>query len=282
MTKQFLRLVTSLYFLLTTITNRSLSVSLFLDANITKLDLVFALSATTSSFIQTYNLMRNTVNRFINTYGVNKIHYSIIVYGNQVSRVVNFNHTFPQSANELKTAINAQPSLPGPTVLRNALAETFRIFNETEGRPGAKKVLVVITDSNSPSDNSNTLTAAVRPLENKKVLVISVAIGNVNRSELLVISPNPLDVISVQSNVDFGVLSEWIMDRILRRKGLLLFMLLCSLIKVFKHILRAMRDKMCVVRGKKSMIQAPSFFPNEFRDGLEIYCRQYNSKQQRT
>lgn len=232
------------------------------------------MSATTSAFMQTYNLMRNTINRFINTYGVKKIQYSVIVYGNQVSRVVNFNHTFPQSANELKAAINARPPLPGPTVLRNALAETFRIFNETEGRPGAKKVLVVITDSNSPSDNRDTLTAAVRPLENKKVLVISVAIGNVNRSELLVISPNPLDVISVQSNVDFGVLSEWIMDRILRRKGLLLFML-CSLMKGLKHILRAMRDKtyqiitewdlmnlMCVVRSKKSMIQASGFFLN--------------------
>lgn len=182
------------------------------------IDLVFALSAVSGNSFQTYNLMRNTINRFIDTYGADQIHYAIIVYGSSVFRVVNFNHTFPPSANELKTAINKQPPLPGGPVLKDALEETWRIFNETIGRPKARKVLVVITDENSSADK-NALVTAVRPLEKSKILVISVAIGAVNRSELLVISPNPLDVISVGSNIDAGVLSERIMDRILRRKS---------------------------------------------------------------
>lgn len=166
--------------------------------------------------------MKETVKQFIDKYGATAIHYSIIVYGGRVLRVVNFNHTFPPSANELKTAIsNSQRSPSGGPVLKDALDETFRIFNETIGRPKALKVLVVITDKNS-EDKKESLSAAVKRLEEqiypKGVLVISVALGAVNRSELLVISPNPLDVLSVGTSINAGILAERIMERILRRK----------------------------------------------------------------
>ena len=165
--------------------------------------------------------MKETVEQFIDKYGATAIHYSIIVYGGRVLRVVNFNHTFPPSANELKTAISNQRSLSGGPVLKDALDETFRIFNETIGRPKALKVLVVITDNNS-ENKKDSLSAAVKRLEEqiypKGVLVISVALGAVNRSELLVISPNPLDVLSVGTSINAGILAERIMERILRRK----------------------------------------------------------------
>ena len=162
--------------------------------------------------------MKSTVKKFINTYGVNKVHYSIIVYGASVTRVVNFNKTFPISASDLKMAIDMQPALIGGPVLKGALQEAFRVFEETVGRPGAKKVLVVITDKNSGA-LPNTLAAAVRPLEDKGVLVISVGVGEaVERSELNIISPNPMDVISARLNVNPSVLAERIMDRILKRK----------------------------------------------------------------
>jgi len=179
---------------------------------------VFALSATSANSVQAYQLMKSTVKTFINTYGVNKVHYSIIVYGATVIRVVNFNKTFPISANELKAAIDKQGALMGGPFLEGALKEAFRVFNERMRRPGAKKVLVVITDKNSGASPS-TLATAVRRLEEKGVLVISVGIGEtVERSELKVISPNPMDVISVRLNVNPSVLAERIMDRILRRK----------------------------------------------------------------
>lgn len=190
----------------------------FLDPNIPKIDLVFALSATSANSVQSYQLMKSTVKTFINTYGVNKVHYSIIVYGATVIRVVNFNKTFPISANELKAAIDKQGALMGGPFLEGALKEAFSVFNERMGRPGAKKVLVVITDKNSGASPS-TLATAVRRLEEKGVLVISVGIGEtVERSELKVISPNPMDVISARLNVNPSVLAERIMDRILRRK----------------------------------------------------------------
>ena len=180
---------------------------------------MFALSATSADSFLIYNAMRNHIRTFISTYGSNKVHYSIIVYGNLLQRVINFNHTFPPSIDDLKNAINKQAPLAGPPVLRNVLQEVQRIFNEIPARLNAKKVLVLFTDSNSPSDNKATLTDAVTPLENNKVLVISVAVGNVDREELLTVSPNPLDVLSVQKTVNSGALSKRIMDRILRRKS---------------------------------------------------------------
>ena len=145
--------------------------------------------------------MKSTFKKFLDKYGVDKTHYSFIVFGNQVIRVVNFNHTFPPNANELKAALDAQPPLSSGPILKDALLETFRIFNETMDRTNAIKVLVVITDQNSGA-NKDSLAKAVRPLEDNGVLVISVAIGTVNRSELLVISPSPPDVISVDRNVE--------------------------------------------------------------------------------
>jgi len=186
---------------------------------------VFAVSATSRNSPVTYNLMQNTIIQIIDKYGAVNIHYIMIVYGDQLFRFVNFNHTFPPSAQELKTAIIRQPPLTGGPVLENVLDETLRISNETESRPKAKKVLVVITDKNSPVIDVDKLSGAVTPLENNGILVISVAIGAVNRSELLVISPNPLDVISVESNIDVGVLAQRIMERILRCKSFLFVVL---------------------------------------------------------
>lgn len=186
---------------------------------------MFAISAVSAFSQSAYELMKNTIKQFIIKYGVNKIHYSVIVYGDSVIRVVNFNKTFPISVNDLTKAIDAQPALRGGPALTNALAEAIRIFQERVGRPGAKKVLVIITDKNSGIPSS-TLATVVRPLEDSGVLVISVAVGNfVDRSELIVISPNPMDVISVRLNTNPSVLAVRIMDRILRRKTCITFLI---------------------------------------------------------
>lgn len=182
------------------------------------IDLAFAISATSANSNQSYDLMKNTIKKFIDQYGVDIIHYSLIVYGDSIVRVVNFNHTFPPSAIDLKAAIDAQPAISGGPYLEDALQEAFKVFNETEGRPDAKKVLVVMTDENSGTDE-NSLSTAVKPVEDLGVLVLSVGAGSaVDRNELSVISPNPLDVISPALGENPSVVADRIMERILRRK----------------------------------------------------------------
>jgi len=217
--------------------------------------------------------MKSTVKTFINTYGVNKVHYSIIVYGATVIRVVNFNKTFPISANELKAAIDKQGALMGGPFLEGALKEAFSVFNERMGRPGAKKVLVVITDKNSGASPS-TLATAVRRLEEKGVLVISVGIGEtVERSELKVISPNPMDVISARLNVNPSVLAERIMDRILRRNIPLVdvgFAISAASIKsdnifaLMKRIINTIIDRYGVLKVRFSVISYGSKVTTKF------------------
>ncbi|KAL9959836.1 hypothetical protein ACROYT_G033194 [Oculina patagonica] len=187
------------------------------DPNMPEIDLAFAISATSASSNQSYALMQNTIKQLIDTYGVDKIHYSLIVYGASVVRVVNFNTSFPISASDLKAAIDAQPPLSGGPVLTDALQEAFRVFNETEVRPNAKKVLVVMPDANSGAAD-NSLSAAVKPVEDIGVLVLSVGVGGgVDRNELSVISPNPNDVISASLNENPSVVAGNIIDRILNR-----------------------------------------------------------------
>lgn len=184
------------------------------------IDITFALSATSANSNATYTFMQNTLKTFIDKYGANQIQYSIIVYGDRVERVVTFNSSFPPTDNQLKSAIDAQSALTGGPVLEDALQETFKIFNESKGRPAAKKALVVVTDNNSGTDKGK-LSAAVKTVEEQKVLVISVAVGGVvDTNELAIISPNPLDVISTNVNEIPEKVGDRVIDRILRRKEL--------------------------------------------------------------
>ena len=180
------------------------------------IDLLFAISVGSNESNQTYSLAKNTIKEFIDKYGAGNIRYSIILYTNSVLRVVTFNYTFQPSAEEIKASLDAAAPLGGVPDLAQALQESSRIFNETKDRLSATKALVIITDKNSANDK-DTLVTAVRPLEDKGILVISVAVGSVNRSELLVISPNPLDVIQAHNNTDPLTLAENIIDRILRK-----------------------------------------------------------------
>lgn len=75
-----------------------------------------------------------------------------------------------------------------------------------------------MTDENSGTDE-NSLSTAVKPVEDLGVLVLSVGAGSaVDRNELSVISPNPLDVISPALGENPSVVADRIMERILRRK----------------------------------------------------------------
>lgn len=185
------------------------------QTGIPNIDLLFAISVGSNESNQTYSLVKSTIKEFIDKYGVGNVRYSIILYSHSVLRVVTFNRTFQPSAEELKASLDAETPSGGVPDLALALQETSRIFNETMDRPTANKALVIITDKNSANDK-DTLVTAVRPLEDEGILVISVAVGSVNGSELLVISPNPLDVIQAHNNTNPSTLAENIMDRILR------------------------------------------------------------------
>jgi len=110
-----------------------------------EIDLAFALSSTSASFTETYKLMKDTINTIVNDYGIEKIHYSIIVFGASPKTFVQFSEKFPNSKN-LVAFISALPRRSGGPSLDEALKEGRKLFQNQFARPHAKKFLVVITD----------------------------------------------------------------------------------------------------------------------------------------
>ena len=194
------------------------TLSLPFKDDIPEIDLLFAVSATSVNSNATYTLMRDTIKQVIDRYGTDKIHYNVIVFGSGAITVIRFKNTLPISPVALKAAVDALPITTGGPALDNALEEALREFEQPASRPNAKKILVVISDKKSGLSRS-ILTTAVRKLENKGVLVISVGIGSaVDRDEFKVLSPNPLDVIIVPVSEIPALLAVRIMERALRSK----------------------------------------------------------------
>ena len=185
---------------------------------IPEIDLTFALSATSTSAENTYPLMKEAVKMIINRYGVNKIHYSVIVYGNVVTTRVSFADKIPRPE-DLKTLIEALPEVNGGSSLGKALKEANRVFDGSGVRPNAVKVLVVITDKSSGMTESNIRTA-VTPLEDKGVKIIPVAIGDeADPTELVPATSDNIGVITVPKSVTTEGLAEEIMETIIKGKA---------------------------------------------------------------
>ena len=185
---------------------------------IPEIDLTFALSATSTSAENTYPLMKEAVKMIINRYGVNKIHYSVIVYGNVVTTRVSFADKIP-GPEDLKTLIEALPEVNGGSSLGKALKEANRVFDGSGVRPNAVKVLVVITDKSSGMTESNIRTA-VTPLEDKGVKIIPVAIGDeADPTELVPATSDNIGVITVPKSETTEGLAEEIMETIIKGKA---------------------------------------------------------------
>ena len=184
--------------------------------NRTYIVIVFTLIASSDFSNETYALMETTAKQFIEKYEY--VNYYVIAYVDGVLKMVNFSFGANESnaaARRARRAVGA--SEPLITVLKEALV-VFQ--NNSLGESNNRKALVVMTDISSSADK-NSLEKAVRPIEESGILVISVPIGAVNRKELLVISPNPLDVISVDRNILPLPLAQRIGERIIRKNHFL-------------------------------------------------------------
>ena len=92
------------------------------------------------------------------------------------------------------------------------------MFQSPGVRPNAKKVLVIITDRRSGVSEDGIRTAA-KPLSERGIDVIPVAIGNeVSKDELEPSTSNEENVIAVPTTESPESLAEKIMEKALKRK----------------------------------------------------------------
>lgn len=103
------------------------------------MDLGFALSAASTFHNETFRLMKDTIAYIIDTYGIKKIHYSILVYGDTATTEISFGRT-PPSSEQLKTAIGKLSAGTGTPDLAKALEEAMKMFENKDRRPLTRKV----------------------------------------------------------------------------------------------------------------------------------------------
>ena len=143
------------------------------------LDLVFALDGSDSLTTNEFDNLKEFVIKSLTRYNISRenTHIGVIEYSDNVSIKLPLHQYF--TIQELKEAIKGIEPSRGRNVVTNEALKTAvdGVFSITSGgRPGATKVLVVITDD--ASSGSQPISEAVEPLKKAGIIVHVVAIGN--------------------------------------------------------------------------------------------------------
>ena len=163
--------------------------------------------------------MKRTVQSIVEKYGVNRIHYSVIVFGSVAVSHIDFSTSIPDRDELIRKVVRLPKSTDGPD-LEKALEKAKQVFELQEVRPNAKKVLVVILD-NASTSNKKELTKAVHVLVNRSVLIIGVGVGSaVDPEQLEIITEEIRNVIRVGTDKNPDELAKEVMAIILRSKFL--------------------------------------------------------------
>lgn len=186
---------------------------LYFAAKFPPIDIAFALSATGISANKTFSLMKDTVQRIVDTHGTGSLRYSVIVFSDSANIIIRFSEKY-SSLDQLKTSIEALPLSTGGSSLTEALAAAKNAFQDSGVRKDSTHVLVVITDKRS-GESEDDIEKAAKPLEESGIVVVPVGIGGqVNDKELVVITSNKDNVILVDEDEDPDNLMEMIMAKI--------------------------------------------------------------------
>lgn len=190
-----------------------LVISCLVQPPVLEVDLGFALSASSVFYNETFKLMKDIINYIVDTYGTQKIHYSVLVYGDTATIEINFGQT-PPSPQQLKTAVEKLRVETGAPNLAGALEKALKMFEDDDRRPLTRKVLVIMADSKSRSTEDEIIKAA-RPLEERDIKVIAVAVGEeADPVELETTTPDKTNVIETGKEEDPKMVGEKIMDKI--------------------------------------------------------------------
>ena len=100
-------------------------------------DLAFALSATSADANTNFKLMKDTIKAFADMYGMAKIHYAVIAYGQTPRKWFDFKSQ-PSDFEAFKRTIDEIAREVGIVALDKAVEEARKLFDES--RPQARKV----------------------------------------------------------------------------------------------------------------------------------------------
>ena len=178
------------------------------------MDLVFAVSATSSESDQTFRQMKEILKSTVDNYGSSKIRYGIITFGDTVKKELDLARRLATDG-PLKEIMDLIPKPTGRPALVLALKEAERMFQSSAAeRPGAKKVLVVLMDIKSVNTEEELKNAPL-PLKELRVRIIAVPVGGAADSmELQKLTASSKDVIPVKKSDNPSKTTEDVMERI--------------------------------------------------------------------
>ena len=185
---------------------------MFLDLPIIpEVDVAFAISANAVQSQANFQKMKDVISQIVEMYGQERVFYSVITYGSVPDVKIQFNdqRTDDQLITYIKSFSRASGSALAPT-----LEKVKEIFNQY-ARPGVRKVLVLITDKKSDSDE-NVLREKASLLEQAKIKVIPVGLGGeTDNTELQILTPRKVDVITKPNTISTKYLASVIMRKLL-------------------------------------------------------------------
>lgn len=182
--------------------------------NVPKLDLVFAISATSKDTDETFQLMTSAIDSLLQKYDSSNIRYGVLVYGDDATVVVHLkNQTDAAQIQENLTTILAPV---GGTALDKALEAAAVMFAEAGDREDADRVLVIMTDESSGLDE-DVVVGATKPLEQMAVKIIPVVVGDDVTPKEFVTVTSKGNIITTKKDKDPEQLSVEIMERVISK-----------------------------------------------------------------
>lgn len=175
------------------------------------MDLIFAISTISPKADVNFAKIKEVIQDLIDRYGVQRVYYSIILFGRDPSVRIKFTQQLNEDS--LKNAVNRLPRPSGGSSLQAALEKAREVFDEGS-RPDSKKVLVVILDRKSESTIANVRDAASK-LEEDGVKVIPVAFGSrADTDEVEAATPNKANFVKINDTALPTECAEEISERI--------------------------------------------------------------------
>lgn len=156
--------------------------------------------------------MKDTITEIIREYGLGKIRYGLIVFGDTANIKIQFSDH--NKIDNLLQYLAVIPKRSG-AALDEMLKEAERLFSTSGGRASARKVLVVITDLASGKTLSE-LSQAAKLLQDKEIKIVAVAIGRQADPKELEILTSKENVIEEQKSVLPNDLKKTIMDTVFK------------------------------------------------------------------
>ena len=182
--------------------------------------------------------MKDVITDVMQNYSTNLIHYAVVLFGDEPSVVLKFSDGVTDP-DQLVSLVRSAPDVPGDSALDKALHKAKQLFVEDDGvRPGARKVLVVITDDDSSGDN-DAAKGIANDLTDRLVTIITVAVGDdVSQKDLESLTPTGGDSLNTTTDEGPGETGKQIIKTIL--KGMCFFIINvfpCTHVSFLAHFL---------------------------------------------